>query len=106
MVILDHLLASCQSYIGHDTDPISETSSSNLVIPGKILTFFIFLCNIIIGVLTHNRAPVHTEKFTIPEGLLEALDWQDERSIDVGLTIQGQKMLVIGGFPFVKALVG
>ena len=59
----------------------------------------------ITGVLTHNRAPVSTEKATIPDGLFDNIDWQDERSFEVGLTIQGQKMLVIGGFPFVKSLV-
>ena len=45
------------------------------------------------------------EKSQIPEGLLEAIEWQDDRSFEVGLTLQGQKMLVVGGFPFVKALV-
>ena len=79
--MLDHLLASCQLYFGDDTDPMSETSSSNLVIPGKLLAFLIFLCDII-EVLTHNCVPVHTEKLIIPKGLLEALDWQDERSFD------------------------
>ena len=55
--------------------------------------------------LTHNRAPVQKERSSIPDGLLEALNWQDERPLQVGLTLQGQKMLVVGGFPFVKALV-
>ena len=45
------------------------------------------------------------ERTSIPEGLLEVLDWQDPRSLQIGLTLQGQKMLVIGGFPFVKTLV-
>ena len=46
------------------------------------------------------------EKSAIPEGMLEAISWEDDRSFEVGLTLQGQKMLVVGGFPFVKAMVG
>ena len=56
------------------------------------------------GALTHNQA-AHKERATIPDGLLESIVWEDDRSFQVGLTLQGQKMLVVNGFPFVKAMV-
>ena len=64
-----------------------------------------YLHLLFLGILTHSRGDVTKEKSTIPPGMLEDIVWEDNRSFEVGLTLQGQKMLVVGGFTFVKAMV-
>ena len=58
------------------------------------------------GVLTHKRNTVAVQKENdITRAFLESIEWEDERSFEVGATNQGTGMLVVGGFPFVKNVV-
>jgi len=90
-VVLDHLLEGCRVFkVLQAGTELPATETHSYIEPGA---------------LTHHRPAPSKEKSSVPEGLLEAIDWDDERSFQVGLTLQGQKMLVVGGFPFVKALI-